>query len=60
MGQMLGLEAGAWKDKTGTANSLAFADALDQHHVKNTNANEDIFMIKEWDNDNETTAMKFK
>ena len=52
-GKLAGFEAEMWKDATGMANMLSFAELADQCHVTDDNAVEDAFHVKEWDEHDE-------
>ena len=57
---MPGLKPGMWENKTGMANTLAFAHAPNQCHMVHDDTKEDAFPIAEGDNDSEAETMKFK
>ena len=51
--KLVGFKAKMWKDLTGIANALSFAELADQCHMTHDNAIEDAFHIKEWDDHDE-------
>ena len=57
-GVLSGFRAKMWKDPTGIANALSFAELANQCHIKHDDMMEDAFQVKECNNGDE--SIKFK
>ena len=53
-GHLNSLKSRVWKDETGIANALSFAELADQHHMTCNNSKEDAFQIKDWNGKNDS------
>ena len=58
-GKLPGVEHKMWVNPEGTANVASLGDLSDQYHVYFNNAEEDVFVVREWDDTDGSNAVKF-